>query len=211
MVAGVPALIQRAVVALMVAALGGVGCGGTVQKTPVRLRLWLSGDVVGEFRAAIGHDVTISLAGQSLVQLTPSLDRRSLALRVRRGSDVPGAPRNAADRALRLERSRPVSIPEASLAIEWLRDDGNPQDGLPAQPCSRCCVSCAGVSICACSVRMACGSCTCDGGCASTQRSGLGPPPTSTRSNSGGHSRASFDVAADTQVQLVPHRPGARR
>ena len=206
----VTGLIRRTALVATVAALGAVACGRTAPKTPVRLRLWLSGEVVGQFRAATGHDVTITVAGQSTIQLTPSLDTGSLVLRLRRGSDAAGAPKRGAERALYLDRSQPVAIPETALAIEWPRDDGS-QDALPARPCSRCCVSCAGVSICACSVRMPCGSCACDGACAASQRSGLGAVPVSTRSNPGAQVLTPIGAIAGARAQLVSKRPGARQ
>jgi hypothetical protein len=210
MIEGVAGLIRRATLVVTVAALGAPACGGTAQKTPVRLHLWLSGEVVGQFRAAIGRDVTISVAGQSSIQLTPSFDSRSLVLRLRSGSDATAPPKPGAERVLYLDHSRPVAIPETALAIEWLRDDGS-QDALPARPCSRCCVSCAGVSICACSVRMPCGSCACDGACAASQRSGLGAVPVSTRSNPGAQVLTPIGAIAGARAQLVSKRPGARQ
>ena len=211
MIDGVMGLIRFAAALITVVALGGVGCGGPAGKMPVRLRLWLSGEVVGHFRAAIGHDVTISAAGQPAIQLTPSLDTRSLVLRLRSESDAPGGAGAGAQGVLHLDHSRPVSIRETALAIEWLRDDG-PQDAPPARPCTRCCVTCGGVSICACSVTMACGSCACDGGgCAASQQLEFGPALASAQLPAGGHARKPAGATAGARAQLVSKKPGAQQ
>jgi len=53
-----------------------------------------------------------------------------------------------------------------AVSVEWLGLDGSaPKETLDDEPCKTCCVTCEGVTLCACEVLMSCGHCCCAAAC----------------------------------------------
>jgi len=163
-------------------AMGALSCGSRPEGVPVSLRLWLSDTAVAQFRSATGLAGTVSVKGGASLELTPSLDSGVLVVGVRKTVAASQTARDSRELVLRLKRSRRVRIPETSFELEWLAVDAVVSGASKGAPCTRCCITCSGVTVCACVVSMPCGTCACARGCAASMmqpRALLGPTPTS--------------------------------
>jgi len=148
-----------------VGAVWAFSCGSRSEGVPVSLQLWQADTVVAQVRLATGVDGTVTVEGGESLRLTPFLQSGVVAVRVRR-TDADGLPaRNTPEALLGFEASQRVAIPGSAFAIEWLAGEAVGSSPVKRTACSRCCVTCAGVTVCACSVNMACGGCACNQGC----------------------------------------------
>lgn len=148
-----------------VAAMWAPSCGSRSDGVPVSLQLWQADTVVAHVRLATGVDGTVAVEGGESLRLTPSLESSVLAVGVRRTGAVPLTARDSPERLLRFKGSQRVPIPGSAFAIEWLAGEAVGSGAAKPTACSRCCITCTGVTVCACSVNMSCGGCACDRGC----------------------------------------------
>jgi hypothetical protein len=158
----------RATLGSLLAAVGAVwalSCGSRSDRVPVRLQLWYADTVVAQVRLATGVDGTLTVEGGESLRLTPSLQFGVLEVGVRRIGTVPLTARDSLDGLLRFKGSERVAIPGSALAVEWLAGEAVGSGAAKPTACSRCCITCTGVTVCACSVNMSCGGCACDRGC----------------------------------------------
>jgi hypothetical protein len=158
---------RSATLGSVLAAVGAVwalSCGSRSAGVPVNLQLWRGDTVVAQLGLATGVDGTVAVEGGESLRLTPSLQSGVLAIRGRRtGADARPAG-NTPGALLRLTVSQRVPIPGSAFAIEWRASEVGSGAAKPTA-CSRCCITCTGVTVCACRVTMACGGCACSRGC----------------------------------------------
>jgi hypothetical protein len=159
---------RSATLGSVLAAVGAVwalSCGSRSAGVPVNVQLWRGDTVVAQMGLATGVDGTVAVEEGESLRLMPSLQSSVLAIRVRRtGAHVRPAG-NTPEALLRFKASRRVAIPGSAFAIEWLGSEAVGSGAAKRTTCSRCCITCTGVTVCACRVTMACGGCACNRGC----------------------------------------------
>ena len=137
------------------------------------LRIITTDGVDGTLTVVDGGSVRVSRVGTGAVEIVASLDGDVLSLAVsliesndegsNEGTQEIGRARLARGRSAR------ISTPALSFELTWLRSEPSPPSPtgqLASGPCTICCITCLGYTMCACEVVMECGRCCCPaGGC----------------------------------------------
>ena len=115
-------------------------------------------------------------AGDTVV-LTPRLRREEVELTVgiqSRAVDSVGAPLPSGAYVLAVARPTRVVTRSMAFDVEWVETRSVSNSTVANGPCSECCITCDGLTYCACEVTTPCGRCCCPDTCGCR----LGPAPT---------------------------------
>lgn len=142
-------------------------CGQTLQggdpKPAVVLRVTVGDHSPALLKVRVGEGASLDVEGERWLTLSPVLDAGVLELSIReawlREEDEP--------LRITIARGEAVLDPLHGLTIEWVgvNEEAGGAEGREGEPCKTCCVTCAGITWCACEVEASCGHCCCQGTC----------------------------------------------
>lgn len=165
-----PTLVMT--LAALVAQSGSLGTVPSIEapsSTVVHLHLMLGTGSGADVVVRDGGAVTISTPEHSktglVLRLAGAMLHVALVEYVR---DASGAEREVSLGSMEV-REGVETVPPASpvpFAFVWTGTGPGPTSALkPAGPCTRCCVTCQGFTVCGCHIVMDCGSCCCPDTC----------------------------------------------
>jgi hypothetical protein len=140
--------------------------GAQAGKATITLRLTVGDTAPIVAKGVEGGPMRLALPDGTRLQFIPSLNEGALEVTIR---DEEAADETKA-RVLRLDHADGAFDAEHGIQIDWLATDGPPigESGL-REPCTTCCVTCDGYTVCACEVTMSCGHCCCPSACTCSQ------------------------------------------
>jgi len=140
--------------------------GAQSEKATITLRLTVGDTAPIVAKGVEGAPMRLALPDGTRLQFIPALIEGALEVTIREEEAADGAK----DQVLRLDEARGAFDVEHGIQIDWLSTDVSPisQAGFRG-PCATCCVTCDGLTMCACEVTMICGHCCCPDTCTCSQ------------------------------------------
>jgi hypothetical protein len=160
---------------------------GATDRSIVAFDLRINTATPGSARIGLGDTLTIAREDGVTVGLVPSVDGDGLALDAFQIATDPvtGAEsrRWLGRVALRPHVWADVSVSPIPIALQWTDSLPRPAASSPqtSGPCTRCCVTCEGLTLCGCRIILDCGWCCCSDTCNCDIITSSRPAPTTAR------------------------------